>query len=62
MNDFSYYMPTRIIWGTDCIKKQGSLIRSIGKRALVITGKKSAYASGVLDDITACLKSNDMVF
>ena len=62
MNDFNYYMPSKVIWGTNCLKNQGGVIRSIGKRALVITGKKSARSCGVLDDITECLGGNAILF
>lgn len=55
MQEFNYYMPTKVFWGPECLKKQGNAIRSIGKRALVVTGKRSARASGVLDDITGTL-------
>ena len=55
MNEFNYYMPTRIFWGSECLKKQGNALPSIGKRALVVTGKRSARSSGAMDDITGVL-------
>ena len=47
----SFYMPTKIYSGKDCIKSNASVFSIFGKKALIITGKTSAKASGALDDI-----------
>ncbi|MBN2160180.1 MAG: iron-containing alcohol dehydrogenase [Spirochaetes bacterium] len=62
MKKFNYYMPTKVFWGRECVKQNGDALRSIGKRALVVTGKRSARASGALDDIAAALGSAAIPF
>lgn len=55
--DFSFYMPTRIVCGKDCVVKNAALFRAFGKRALIVTGKSSAK-NGSLTDITTALNAN----
>ena len=50
----SFYMPTRVFFG------EGALINNkkalaIGKHAFIVTGARSAKASGALDDVTTAL-------
>ncbi len=49
--DFSFYMPVNII---NCIDK--NVIKGIGKKCLIVTGKNSAKKSGALDDLINILK------
>ncbi len=37
MEDFEFYMPTRILYGKGCIAKNKSLLSKYGKRAFIIT-------------------------
>ena len=55
--DFSFYMPTRIVCGRDCVVKNASLFRGFGKRALIVTGKSSTK-NGSLADAEAALGAN----
>ncbi len=62
METFTYFMPTKVFFGRDCVSRQGQAMVSAGKRALVVTGKNSARKCGALDDITLCLKENGIGF
>lgn len=53
--DFNFFLPTRIISGDDCVSANGNVLAGLGKRCLIITGKKSAKESGALGDCTAAL-------
>ena len=53
---FKFYMPTKIIVGTDCIlENKNELI--LGERALIVTGKSSGKKSGALDDVIKALEN-----
>lgn len=55
--DFQYYMPARIVSGEDCVKKNASLLRTLGKNVLVVTGKSSAK-NGALEDAVFAFNMN----
>ena len=54
------YMPTRLITGKDCIKKNTKEFSKLGKRCLIMTGKHSAKVSGALDDVLAALEKEEI--
>ncbi len=53
--EFMFYMPTRLIFGRDCIIKNRELLEKTGKKPLIVTGRKSSSMNGSLDDITRVL-------
>lgn len=53
---FSYYMPTRILFGPGSVKKLGR-VRLPGRKALVITGGTSTTRLGYLDAVRAALEA-----
>ncbi|MDP8231261.1 MAG: iron-containing alcohol dehydrogenase family protein [Candidatus Zophobacter franzmannii] len=53
----SFFIPTKIIFGLQCIAENHSLFRSLGKKALIVTGKNSAVVCGALDDVLEALKA-----
>ena len=55
--NFQYYMPVRIVSGEDCVKKNASLLRTLGKNVLVVTGKSSAK-NGALEDAVFAFNMN----
>ena len=59
--DFSFYMPTRIVCGRDCVVKNAPLFLAFGKRALIVTGKSSAK-NGSLADAEAALAANGQAY
>lgn len=56
MNHY-YYMPTRVIMGDDCIINNSRLLVSLGKKALIVTGARSAKLNGSQADIIKALES-----
>lgn len=46
-----YYMPTKVFMGKDCIVQNSSVLKDFGKKALIVTGKRSAKINGSQDDV-----------
>ena len=61
MREFSFFMPTKIFFGEDVVKKQAPSL-SLGAKALIVTGPSSGRASGALDDVLAVLKGDYVLF
>lgn len=56
MQDFTYHIPTKIVFGKEKIAQVGDLAKEMGKRALFIYGKTSIKRNGVYDTVTRSLK------
>jgi alcohol dehydrogenase len=48
---FTYFLPTKIIFGVGTIDQVGTLVKPLGRKALVVTGGKSAKSTGLLDKV-----------
>ena len=61
MEDFTYYMPTKVLWGIDAVKKHGQHLKSLGTRAYIITypipGRHPA-----LEDVTAVFQNENIPY
>lgn len=56
MRDFTFYAPTRVVFGENAELQAGRLIRDLGaRRVLLVYGGGSAVRSGLLDRLQACL-------
>lgn len=55
--DFNFLMPTKVISGRDCILKNAQIFSSLGKKAIIVTGKHSAKKSGALNQVVEALSS-----
>jgi len=56
MNSFSYWSPTKVIFGADTAGRTGGEVKAFGgSNALVIFGGGSAVKSGLLDTVTKSL-------
>ncbi|MBE6599520.1 MAG: iron-containing alcohol dehydrogenase [Ruminococcaceae bacterium] len=53
--DFSTHKPVCIITGEECLVNNGERIAALGKKAYVVTGKRSADACGAMNDVNAVL-------
>lgn len=53
---FCYYLPVNIVFGRGRLNKVGLYCQDYGKKALIVTGKKSTKESGVLDRLIKYLK------
>lgn len=58
--DYSYYMPVKVIFGENCVKKYDFSVW--GRRCVIITGKSGAKISGLLSDLEKTLKNQCIDF
>jgi alcohol dehydrogenase class IV len=54
----NFFMPTRVVIGDDCIFSNHVLLKDLGKKALIVSGKNSAKANGSLADMVRTLEAN----
>lgn len=52
--NFDFFMPVRLISGENVVRGNSEAI-CLGKKAFIVTGKRSARASGALDDVVSAL-------
>jgi len=52
-----YFMPTRVIMGRDCITGNSEVFKSLGKKALIVTGARSAKENGSEADVKTALEN-----
>lgn len=53
--NYQYYMPTRVIIGKDAIIRHSSVFKTLGSKALIVTGLHSAKRNGSEQDIKTAL-------
>lgn len=49
--EFKFKVPTNVYFGRDCVVNNSEVFAGLGKKAMIVTGKNSAKASGALDDL-----------
>ena len=52
------YMPVKLITGAGCVRASAKELAKLGNTCLIVTGKKSAKASGAFQDVTDTLDLN----
>jgi len=63
MNAFTYWSPTKVVFGTDTASQIGSEVKAFGgTNALCFYGSGSAVKSGVLDTVTKSLESEGIKY
>lgn len=60
MQPFSFFMPTEVRHGNGIIRAEKEVFRRFGRRALLVTGARSAEASGALKDVVDSLEALGM--
>ena len=55
--NLQFLMPTRVVSGPDCVRKNAPVFSALGKRALIVTGARSAKENGSLADLEAAFSS-----
>ena len=60
MDAFTYFMPTKVVFGRDCVRAQGALLKELGAHALIVTGR-SSQRNGALFDVLSALSANGQV-
>lgn len=56
--NFNYYMPVNIVFGEGKLQKVGSLTKEMGKKAFLVTGRKSMRQLGITDRVVKLLEDN----
>jgi len=56
----TFYLPTKIIFGSGSVAKLGTEVRRLGRRAMLVTGSHSARQTGLLDKVTRDLENNGL--
>ena len=63
MNNFTYYTPTKVVFGSDTEKKCGSLVKAFGgSRVLVHYGSERAAESGLLERVCSSLEAQGISY
>lgn len=57
-----FFVPTDIYVEKDCVKNHAQNLLAVGKRALIMTGSRSAAANGSLNDVTGVLSAGGLPF
>jgi alcohol dehydrogenase YqhD (iron-dependent ADH family) len=57
MKNFSLFLPTRYLFGRGVVDEVGTQAASLGKSALLVSGKSSARRSGLLDRVRRLLEA-----
>jgi alcohol dehydrogenase len=60
--NFNYHMPTKIIMGPDCVKKNSRVLRKFGDFCLIVTGHGSSKINGSLEDAISALEHEDIKY
>ncbi len=60
MENFSYYNPTRIVFGKDVVNQLGDETAKIGKNALLVIGKNSVKKSGLYARVISILNMSNI--
>lgn len=57
-----FYMPTKLYSEINCVEKHSRELASLGKHALIVTGKSSSKQNGSLDDVISALKKHSVAY
>jgi alcohol dehydrogenase class IV len=58
----NFFLPTKVVAGNGCVRENASLLARYGKRALIMTGRKSAKKCGAGRDVEEALSSQGVEF
>lgn len=58
----SFYLPTTVFFGRETLKNNAAALQKAGKKAVLVTGRHSAAASGALDDVKKVLTAAGIPF
>ncbi|MBN1525193.1 MAG: iron-containing alcohol dehydrogenase [Spirochaetales bacterium] len=62
MNNFYFYIPTKVYFGKNQVEKLPGCIREFGNRVLLVYGKDSIKKNGIYNDVVSQLKKSDIFF
>jgi alcohol dehydrogenase class IV len=58
--NYTYHMPTKVFSGKDCIVANSAVFKTLGKKAMLVTGRSSAKKNGSQDDVIKALEAQDI--
>ena len=53
-----FYMPAKVYCENNCVHAHARELASFGKKALIVTGKSSAFKNGSIADVQAALSDH----
>ncbi len=59
---YKYYMPTKLVFGQDCIQEYSGLFSAYGKKAMIVSGKHSSKINGSQEDVTRALEKQNIEY
>ena len=60
--DYKYHMPTKVFSGQDCIVANSDVFKTLGKKAMLVTGRASAKKNGSQDDVIKALQEQGIEY
>ncbi|MBO4336833.1 MAG: iron-containing alcohol dehydrogenase [Lachnospiraceae bacterium] len=57
-----FYLPVKVFDESDCVKAHSGDIAAFGKKALIVTGKSSAFSNGSYQDVADVLQAEGIAF
>ncbi|HXK44673.1 MAG TPA: iron-containing alcohol dehydrogenase [bacterium] len=61
LNRIKFFLPTKVFFGEGCLSQFLPEASAFGKNALIVTGRRSARRTGLLDSVCKILKESDIV-
>ncbi len=58
MQNFTFYLPTKLIFGPGEIAQIGAEAKKLGEKAMIVTGKRSSAAHGIINRVTDLLEKD----
>lgn len=59
---YKYYMPTKLVFGQDCIQEYSELFSVYGKKAMIVSGKHSSKINGSQEDVSSALDKQNIEY
>jgi len=59
---FDFYIPTKVVYGDECVLNNSKLFAQYGKKAIIVTGRNSGKVSGALKDVIKVLEKEDIQY
>ena len=57
-----FYMPAKVYCENNCVRAHAKELASFGKKALIVTGRSSAFKNGSIADVQAEMAEKDPVW
>ena len=61
-SEFSFHLPTRIVFGSGTLQNIGKQTRRLGSKAFLVTAKDTMREMGILDQVVQNLREEGVIF